>query len=93
MNNMRYILNTLLIILVSIGIALLSGCQKEPNVDQTVKLKAALQSALDNKLYEHDGIGASVAILLPDGEKWLGTSGLSHDNERIEPEMILDLEV
>ena len=37
-----------------------------------------LQNALDMGLIEHGGKGFSVAVIFPDGSKWIGVSGVSH---------------
>ncbi len=47
-------------------------------------LSEKLQKALDNSCI---GVGISAAVIMPDGETWLGTSGVSHGTTEIEPQM------
>ncbi len=47
-----------------------------------------LQGALDAGLEEHGGKGASFAVIMPDGAKWLGVGGVSHGTTPATPDML-----
>jgi uncharacterized protein (TIGR02145 family) len=47
-----------------------------------------LQRALDVSLESGYGVGVSAAVILPDGETWVGTSGISHGTTPITPDML-----
>lgn len=47
-----------------------------------------LQNALDKHLKRYDVKGASVAIIVPDGEMMIGVSGVSHDTVAMKPGML-----
>jgi D-alanyl-D-alanine carboxypeptidase len=57
-----------------------SSCSddSDPLPDKEPTLAEALQNALEEGLEKYNGIGISVAVILPDGEKWVGASGISH---------------
>jgi len=50
-------------------------------------LEERLQERLDDRVRRCDANGASVAVILPDGSRWQGTSGISHESVRMRPEM------
>ncbi len=56
--------------------------------DNSLPLELKLQNALDKCIKKHDVEGVSAAILFPDGKKWIGTSGISHDTITIKPDMV-----
>jgi len=47
-----------------------------------------LQRALDMSLESSIGKGVSAAVIMPDGEMWEGSSGISHDETPITPDML-----
>lgn len=51
-------------------------------------LPEQLQNALDENLKHYGVKGASVAIIMPGGETWLGVSGISHDTVMMKPDML-----
>ncbi len=62
------------------------GCQeKEALGPSDQPLQARLQTALEKLHEEHDGIGISVSVVLPDGDLWTGVAGVSHDEIPITP--------
>ena len=46
-----------------------------------------LQSTLDAGVIEHGGQGYTFAVILPDGQRWVGVTGVSHGTTRVTPEM------
>jgi CubicO group peptidase (beta-lactamase class C family) len=46
-----------------------------------------LQDALDAGITEHGGKGLAFAVILPDGAKWVGVSGVSHGTTPVTPDM------
>jgi len=57
----------------------------EPEPEPTLGEK--LQEALDNGLASFNGKGISAAVIMPDGETWIGVSGVSHGTTAITPDM------
>jgi D-alanyl-D-alanine carboxypeptidase len=82
-----------MILLVSVLLSLLAmnflSCSKdspsEPEGEPT--LAERLQEALDNGLESYNGIGVSAAVIMPDGETWVGVSGVSHGTTAITADM------
>ncbi|WP_163717225.1 serine hydrolase domain-containing protein [Mangrovibacterium lignilyticum] len=56
--------------------------------DNKVPLEQKLQTALDKGINKYHVEGASAAIIFPDGKKWIGTSGISHDRIKMKPDMV-----
>ena len=56
-----------------------------------ITLTQKLNNALDLELEQHNGIGASVAVLMPGQNLWRGTSGISYSNVPVEPDMIFGI--
>ena len=52
-----------------------------------VALYDDLQKILDNGVDKYGGKGISVAVILPDGSKWVGASGISHGSISIKTDM------
>jgi D-alanyl-D-alanine carboxypeptidase len=85
------------ILLVSVLLSLLTlhftSCSKdspsEPKQEQTLSEK--LQEALDNALEASNGIGVSVAVIMPDGDVTLCVSGISHPGTPISTDMLFDM--
>ena len=57
--------------------------------DKKLPLDQKLQNVLDNGIEKYNVEGVSAAIIFPDGKKWIGTSGISHDTIKIKPDMVL----
>jgi D-alanyl-D-alanine carboxypeptidase len=51
-------------------------------------LSEQLQKALDENLKDFEVKGVFVAIIMPEREIWLGTSGISHHTVTIKPDML-----
>lgn len=67
----------------------LMSCSKDSPVEskKDPTLAEKLQEALDNGLESYNGIGVSAAVIMPDGETWVGVSGVSHGTTAITPDM------
>jgi len=50
-----------------------------------------LQRALDDALESGIGKGISAAVILPDGDTWVGVSGISHGTTLISPDMLFSI--
>lgn len=59
-----------------------------PPITEEQKLSENLQKALDDGLIKYGGKGISVAVIMPDGYKWKGVSGLSHGSTKITTDMV-----
>ncbi len=55
------------------------------------QLAERLQAALDSALAATGTMGASVAVIMPDGALWTGVSGLSHPGHPVTPDMLFDM--
>jgi len=68
---------------------LFSSCSKDsaPEPVEEPTLAEQLQKVLDDGLESFHGIGVSAAVIMPDGEKWVGVSGVSHGLTSISPDM------
>jgi D-alanyl-D-alanine carboxypeptidase len=54
---------------------------------KALTLSDKLQNVLDSSLESSTGVGISAAVIMSDGETWLGTSGISHGTVEIIPDM------
>jgi D-alanyl-D-alanine carboxypeptidase len=63
------------------------SCSKKSPTESDPTLQQQLQSALDNGLKTYHGKGISAAVIMPDGETWLGVSGVSHGTTKITSNM------
>jgi len=61
----------------------LASCANDP-----LPLEQRFQRALDRGLRGHPGVGVSAAVIIPGEPLWTGTSGLSHDNTPVSPDML-----
>lgn len=50
-------------------------------------LEQRLQTAMDNGIKTYNGKGISAAVIMPDGEMWVGVSGVSHGTTKITSDM------
>jgi len=55
------------------------------------ELARKLQASLDSTLEATGAMGVSATAIMPDGKLWVGTSGLSHPNTAITPDMKFDM--
>jgi D-alanyl-D-alanine carboxypeptidase len=65
-------------------------CNKNEIAEEN-SLQKELQNALDSSLISNNGIGASVAVIIPGKEIWLGVSGVSHQGTPISSDMIFNI--
>ena len=65
------------------------SCSKDSPSEQNKEptLAEKLQEALDNGLESYNGKGVSAAVIMPDGETWIGVSGVSHGTTAITADM------
>ncbi|MBL7074698.1 beta-lactamase family protein [candidate division KSB1 bacterium] len=79
------------ILLVTIILSLLAmnfmSCSDDSPTEPEPTLAEKLQEALDNGLEAYNGIGISAAVIMPDGEIWVGVSGVSHGTTAITSDM------
>jgi len=66
-----------------------SACSNDPTPEPVREptLADKLQKVLDDGVESYNGIGISAAVIMPDGEKWVGVSGVSHVFSAITPDM------
>jgi uncharacterized protein (TIGR02145 family) len=63
-------------------------CINDTTSAPTLTLSEKLQQALDVSLESGIGIGVSATVIMPDGEVWNGTSGVSHGTTLITADML-----
>jgi len=80
---MKQLLITVLLIF------LLVGCGKR--TEQDLPYAKELQAVLDSTRQSANVMGASVAIIVPGYNPWLGVSGESYPGRSIRPEMLFDM--
>jgi len=66
-------------------VSLLVACSAGPELP----LEERLQRVLDTSIEKHGVRGASAAVVFPDREIWLGTSGLSHESVAMDPGLLV----
>jgi CubicO group peptidase (beta-lactamase class C family) len=96
-SNKKYMLfkfNAIVIIYITlISLIFLSlffaSCSQDPSPQphEEPSLGEALQKMLDDGLITYKGKGASAAVILPDGEIWAGTGGVSHETTVVTKDM------
>jgi len=76
---------------------LVSGCSSEdtdvkptdsPEDQNKTEFFDDLQNALDIGLNKYEGKGVSAAVIMPDGERWVGASGVSYGSIPITTDMV-----
>jgi D-alanyl-D-alanine carboxypeptidase len=77
---------TAVILLIGLVSALAGGCGDE-EAERELPFAQELQDALDAGLEAHGGKGFSVAVIMSDGAKWVGVSGVSHGTTPVTPDM------
>ena len=63
------------------------SCSKDSPVESNPTFSEKLQEALDNGLKSFNGKGVSASVIMPDGETWVGVSGISHGTTAIALDM------
>lgn len=87
-------MRNLLVGILVIALLFVNSVSVFPFSMQEVKIddiEGELKSALDTTLEENGGFGASVAVIIPDGQIWIGTSGNSHGSIPITHNMLFDM--
>ncbi len=67
------------------------SCSKESPTQPEPNMGEELQASLDNAIANYGGKGVSLAVILPDGQTWVGTSGISTVNTPISPDMMFSI--
>lgn len=65
------------------------ACHQTP--ESSAEIGLALQAAMDESLPNSGAIGASAAVIFPDGTVWAGTSGRSSDGVPLTADMLFDI--
>lgn len=80
------------ILLVSVLLSLLTlnfiSCSKDSPSEPQLTFNEKLQEALDNGLESSNGKGISATVITPEGETWIGVSGVSHGTTPITQNML-----
>jgi D-alanyl-D-alanine carboxypeptidase len=63
------------------------SCSKDSPSEPQLTLSEKLQEALDNGFESSNGKGVSAAVIMSDGEKWIGANGVSYGTTEITPDM------
>lgn len=71
--------------------ALASACAQDSPTQPERTMGEELQAALDNAIATYGGKGVSLAVILPDGQTWVGTAGISTGSTPIRPEMLFSI--
>lgn len=74
------------VLLVLVSMSFISCSKKSPS-EPELTLAEKLQGALDDGIVAYNGKGISAAVIMPDGEKWVGVSGVSHGTTKITSDM------
>ena len=81
-------------LVVLLSVSLFMHCSKNSTNNETEKtFFQELQAELDEALLAVNGVGVSAALIMPDGEIWLGASGMSdpEQGEEITTDMLFDV--
>ena len=80
------------ILSVSVLLSLLTlnfiSCSKDSPSEPQLTFSEKLQEALDNGLESSNGKGISASVITPEGETWIGVSGVSHGTTPITQNML-----
>ena len=68
-------------------IIIIWSCSDDSPSASVPTLSEKFQEALDDGLVSFNGKGVSAAVIMPDGEKWVGVSGISHGTTKITEDM------
>lgn len=67
------------------------SCSEDTTTQPEPTMAQELQAALDNGIAAYGGKRVSVAVILPNGETWIGVSGVSHGTTPITPDMLFSV--
>jgi len=81
----------LLVSAVVILMAITLSCSKDSPSEPEPTMGEELQASLDKAIATYAGKGVSLAVILPDGQTWIGTSGISTGSTPISPEMLFSI--
>jgi D-alanyl-D-alanine carboxypeptidase len=84
---MKHLFVTTIVILMAVTLA----CSKDSPTQPEPTMGEELQASLDNAIANYGGKGVSLAVILPDGQTWVGTSGISTGSTPISPEMLFSI--
>ncbi|UCD37462.1 MAG: beta-lactamase family protein [Fidelibacterota bacterium] len=76
------------IILIAYSLCFFLSCSQNSTTGPEQRLSREFQKALDNSLELHDALGISAAVLMPDQDVWVGTSGISHEDVPLDVDML-----
>ncbi|MFC1724254.1 serine hydrolase domain-containing protein [candidate division KSB1 bacterium] len=81
------------ILLLSMSVFMFCSKNSTGNKETEKTFFQKLQTELDNALISVNGVGVSAAVIMPDGEIWLGASGMSDPEqaEEITTDMLFDV--
>ncbi len=82
-------MKTRLVLILLLGAVTL--CQCKPGRDADTPIGPALQAAMDESIVNSGVAGVSAAVLFPNGDRWKGASGLSHEGVPMTTEMLFDI--
>jgi len=80
--------NVLIFVILSLSIV---GCSEDSSTEPVLTTAEELQKVLDNNLETYSGTGVSAAVVFPDQDTWLGTSGVSFGTTAITPDMLFGI--
>lgn len=82
-------------LVVGLALALTGGvttsCANDPPTAPEVTFTRELQQVLNDVLESIDGVGVSAALIMPDGNRWVGVSGISQEGVSVAPDMLFDM--
>jgi D-alanyl-D-alanine carboxypeptidase len=81
----------LVVTTIAILMAIVLSCSKDRSTQPKPTLGEELQASLDNAIATYGGKGVSLAVILPDGQTWVGTSGISTGSTPISPDMLFSI--
>jgi D-alanyl-D-alanine carboxypeptidase len=81
----------LLVTTIAILMASIQSCSKDSPIQPEPTMGEELQVSLDNAIATYGGKGVCLAVILPDGQTWVGTSGISTGNTPISPDMMFSI--
>ena len=82
---------TIMMTLIAFSISLFLSCSKKATTEPEQTLAQKFQEALDHSLEFYNGIGISAAVLMPNQDVWVGTSGISHDDVPLSVDMLFHI--
>jgi D-alanyl-D-alanine carboxypeptidase len=76
---------------IAILLAITLSCSTDSPIQPEPTMGEELQATLDNAIATYGGKGVSLAVILPDDQTWIGTSGVSSGSTRISPDMLFSI--